>query len=381
MPVTQISDVVVPAEFTAYQVENSFVSTALFQSGVAVRNGEMAAQLGAGAEQFTVPFWADAGEQEADITSDDPTVQSVPLKITAAKQVVRKSFLHQSWSEMSLASELSGSDALARVQSRVQAYWDRQWERRLIATLQGVLFSNVINNAGDMVHDISGAIGAASAFSAEAVIDTAATLGDRLEDCKAIAMHSAIYTEALKNDLIEFIPQSQGLPIKTFRGLAVTRFVRRLAGYRSLTRSVTHIGGISLLIIDPIVTAVTGDMHKANDVRRSLQTIVDFAAECNCAVLGITHFAKSIAGKNSAERIIGSQAFAALARMVLVAAKEEESDRRVFTRAKSNNSVDTGGYSYSIEALTLNQGIVATRVVWGEALEGSSRSILATQKA
>jgi putative DNA primase/helicase len=63
--------------------------------------------------------------------------------------------------------------------------------------------------------------------------------------------------------------------------------------------------------------------------------------------------------------------------MVLVAAKEEESDRRVFTRAKSNNSIDTGGFSYTIEALTLNRGIVATRVVWGEALEGSSRSILA----
>jgi putative DNA primase/helicase len=144
-----------------------------------------------------------------------------------------------------------------------------------------------------------------------------------------------------------------------------------------LRDAVSSIGGISLLIIDPIISAVTGDMHKANDVRRSLQAIVDFAAECNCAVLGITHFAKGTAGRNSAERVIGSQAFAALARMVLVAAKEEESDRRVFTRAKSNNSVDTGGYSYSIEALTLNQGIVATRVVWGEALEGSSRSILA----
>jgi hypothetical protein len=107
-----------------------------------------------------------------------------------------------------------------------------------------------------------------------------------------------------------------------------------------------------------------------------LQAIVDFAAEMNCAVFGITHFAKGTAGKNSAERVIGSQAFAALARMVLVAAKEEESDRRVFTRAKSNNSVDTGGFSYSIEALTLQQGIIATRVVWGEALEGSSRSIL-----
>jgi hypothetical protein len=145
----------------------------------------------------------------------------------------------------------------------------------------------------------------------------------------------------------------------------------------SLREAVKSIGGIKLLIIDPIVTAVSGDMHKANDVRRSLQTIVDFAAEMNCAVLGITHFAKGTAGKNSAERVIGSQAFAALARMVLVAAKEEESDRRVFTRAKSNNSVDTGGFSYTIEALSLHRGIIATRVVWGEALEGSSRSILA----
>lgn len=145
----------------------------------------------------------------------------------------------------------------------------------------------------------------------------------------------------------------------------------------ALRDAVSSIGGVSLLIIDPIVTAVTGDMHKANDVRRSLQAIVDFAAEMNCAVLGITHFAKGTAGRNSAERVIGSQAFAALARMVLVAAKEEESSRRVFTRAKSNISVDTGGFSYAIEALNLHDGIVATRVVWGEPLEGSSRAILA----
>jgi putative DNA primase/helicase len=143
-----------------------------------------------------------------------------------------------------------------------------------------------------------------------------------------------------------------------------------------LRDAILQIGGISLLIVDPIVTAVTGDMHKANDVRRSLQAIVDFASEMNCAVLGITHFAKGTAGKNSAERVIGSQAFAALARMVLVTAKEEDSQNRVFTRAKSNNGIDTGGFSYTIEALTLAGGIVTTRALWGESLEGSSRSIL-----
>jgi hypothetical protein len=55
---------------------------------------------------------------------------------------------------MSLANELSGSSALERIQSRVLAYWDRQWEKRLIATLMAVLYSNVANNGGDMCPDI-----------------------------------------------------------------------------------------------------------------------------------------------------------------------------------------------------------------------------------
>jgi hypothetical protein len=221
MAQTQLADVIVPELFTQYQIERSMVNTALFQSGVLVRNGEMQSQLSAGAESFTVPFWNDLSDTEADITSDNPAVFATPLKVTANKQIVRKSFLHQSWSEMSLASELSGDSALELIQSRVGAYWDRQWEKRLIASLRGVLLSNVANNASDMVNDISGASGAAADFSAEAVIDTAATLGDRLDDVRAIAMHSDIYTEALKNNIIEFIPQSQGLPIKTFRGLGI----------------------------------------------------------------------------------------------------------------------------------------------------------------
>lgn len=130
---TQIADIIVPAEFTAYIVENSLVSSALFQSGVAVPNGIMSAQLQAGAEFFTVPFWKDLPDTEANLSSDDPTVNSTPLKVSALQQIVRKSFVNQSWAQMDLASELSGSDALARIQNRVLAYWERQWEKRLIA--------------------------------------------------------------------------------------------------------------------------------------------------------------------------------------------------------------------------------------------------------
>ena len=219
---TQLVDVVVPAEFTAYQVQNSMISTAFYQSGVLVPNAVIQTMLAAGGDSFTIPFWLDLPQAEADIVNDDPNSLSVPQKMSANKQIVRKSYLHESWSSMNFAAELAGSSPLAALQSRILTYWNRQYEKRLFATLNGIVAANKANNAGDMVMDITANAGNAANFSAEAVIDAAATLGDKLEDVKAIAMHSYIYTQALKNDLIEFIPQSKGGYITTFRGLAVT---------------------------------------------------------------------------------------------------------------------------------------------------------------
>lgn len=143
-----------------------------------------------------------------------------------------------------------------------------------------------------------------------------------------------------------------------------------------LHKEVGRIGGVSLLIIDPIVSAVAGDMNKANDVRRSLQAVVDFADAHQCAVLGITHFGKGGAGKKPQDRVIGSQAFGALARMVLVAGKEEGGTRRVLCRAKSNIAPDDGGVSYSLDLTEIDGGIQATRVIWEGIIEGTAREIL-----
>lgn len=143
-----------------------------------------------------------------------------------------------------------------------------------------------------------------------------------------------------------------------------------------LHRAVDAIGGVSLLLIDPIVSAVAGDMHRANDVRRSLQAIVNFAEAHQCAVIGITHFAKGGAGKAPQDRVIGSQAFGALARMVLVAAKEEDGTKRILARAKSNIAPDDGGIAYSLGMMVLEDGIEATHAVWDGVIEGTAREIL-----
>lgn len=142
-----------------------------------------------------------------------------------------------------------------------------------------------------------------------------------------------------------------------------------------LAERLADMGGASMLIVDPIVSAVSGDAHRVNDVRRDLQALVDMAAGYRCAVLGISHFAKGTKGSSPAERVIGSQAFVALARVVLVAGKDESAERRILARAKSNIAPDDGGVSYTLELAQID-GFEASRVVWGEMIEGTAREIL-----
>ena len=60
-----------------------------------------------------------------------------------------------------------------------------------------------------------------------------------------------------------------------------------------LLAAVDSIGGCSLLVVDPVVSAVAGDSHKNGEVCRALQPLVDLAAATGAAVLGISHFSKA----------------------------------------------------------------------------------------
>ena len=155
-----------------------------------------------------------------------------------------------------------------------------------------------------------------------------------------------------------------------------------------LRHKLTEIGGVRLLIVDPIVSAVTGDSHKNAEVRRGLQPLCELAGAMRCALLGITHFSKGTGGRDPVERLTGSLAFGALARVVLVAAKHQEEGEdgrtvRLFCRAKSNIGPDDGGFEYDLQQAELkaHPGIFASSVLWGDAVEGAARELLATADA
>ena len=144
-----------------------------------------------------------------------------------------------------------------------------------------------------------------------------------------------------------------------------------------LAARMAELGDVGLIVVDPIVSAVAGDSHKNGEVRRALEPLVRLGQDFGCAVLGISHFSKGTSGKDPTERVTGSIAFGALARVVLGTVKpQQEGEPRLLVRTKANIGPDSGGFAYDLRQVEVKPGLFASRVEWGEAVEGSARDLI-----
>jgi hypothetical protein len=175
-----------------------------------------------------LPFWNDLdGSVEVNYSDDNPTNSATPQKIVQGEQIARKAFVNQGWQAADLASELAmGGTAMDAIRAKVDRYFSRQWQRRLVASANGILADNVANDSGDMTVDVAAeAVASQTAdtkFNRDVFTEAVYTMGDAATSLSAIAVHSAIMAQMVKNDDIVYIPDSQGrLTIPTYMGLHV----------------------------------------------------------------------------------------------------------------------------------------------------------------
>jgi hypothetical protein len=165
----------------------------------------------------------------------------------------------------------------------------------------------------------------------------------------------------------------------------------------ALEKQINEAGGASLVIIDPIVTAVSGDTHKNAETRRGLQPLVDLAVSTKAAILGITHLSKGSKGASPLERVTGSLAFGAVSRVVFLTIKKnmtadtvgiyqssnskdnDQSSVSAFVRVKSNIGPTGDGFEYQIQNKLLadHSNIEASYVEWGKSIRGDAQTIIA----
>ncbi len=146
----------------------------------------------------------------------------------------------------------------------------------------------------------------------------------------------------------------------------------------SLLKDCRSLPSLKVIMIDPIVSASTGDSHKNAETRRGLQPIIDFAEESGAAVIGVTHFTKGTQGRDPIERITGSLAFGALPRIIWAVGKSEDDEAPCkMVRAKNNIGVSGGGFEYLRQQVPIEAtGDTAQRILWGARLTGSAQDLL-----
>lgn len=181
---TELTDIFVPEVFASYQNLDAVEKTAFAESGVAVSSPVLNQRANSGGLLTTMPFWNDLDASiEPNYSNTVYTDIATPQKINSTEMTARIAYLNEGFSSSDLNKELAGSDPMQRIASRVDAYWNRQFQRRILAIGIGLYNDNVAANGGDMVVDVSsqtpGTITDANRFSAAGLIDTAFTLGDR----------------------------------------------------------------------------------------------------------------------------------------------------------------------------------------------------------
>lgn len=243
-PLTQVTDIIVPEIFTSYVQQQTEQKARLVQAGVLTRNALVDNLLGGGGLTFNVPSFRDLDDDADNVSTDAvddgiawtqlsgtsvganyPTLtNSIPAKIQTSTEIAVRLSRNKSWSSADLASALAGKDPLDSIMNLVSFYWTRRLQAAFIASWNGVIKDNVAADSSDYQADVSGAsfIDGVTNFSAEAFLDAMVTMGDSQESLAVVMVHSVVYNRMQKNNLIDFIPDSEGrVVIPTFLGREV----------------------------------------------------------------------------------------------------------------------------------------------------------------
>lgn len=239
-PTTRVSDVVVPEIFTVYTQNYTAEKSRLIQSGLLNSSALLDEKLAGGGLTFHMPAFKDL-DNDAERTSTDTSVPFAdadaslpsgvvrppdPKKIGTLTEIAVRMNRNQSWSTSDLAAALAGADPMQAIGNRVGAYWVRRLQVAFIAAWKGVIADNTANDSGDYTFDASGSsfVDGVTNFSAAAFLDATLTMGDSMDDLRAIMVHSVVYNRMQKNNLIDFIPDAvnpNAAKVPTFLGREV----------------------------------------------------------------------------------------------------------------------------------------------------------------
>lgn len=231
MAITTIGDIVTGQTpvLLSYMTQDPVEKTAFFESGILTPTPYAAAIANGPSNLANIPFWkAIDSSIEPNYSNDVYQDIATPRAINTGEMMARVAYLNEGFGQADLTVELTSQNPLQSIAARMDNFWMRQAQRRLIATSLGIYNDNVAatdayHTQNDMVVDVS----ATSGFDGIAFIDATGTMGDALDGPNGqilgvIAMHSYVRDQMRKQQLIDFIRDADNnTMIQTYQGYRI----------------------------------------------------------------------------------------------------------------------------------------------------------------
>ncbi len=216
MAVTKITDIITPEIYLGYRAEQFPELNAFIKSGIyTAPPPDVVSQLNAGGDTIKSPYWDYIPRGAPQIPSDDDASDITPKKVSADKMSMRKHYWVEAWSSMDLTGIMATGnrkDPEGHLLKSLANYWVGAEQTMLIASCIGLFADNAANDSSDMTYSVYSDIAspvAANKFSRSAFDRACNTLGDRMGDVVAIAMHSSVYLSLHDNEDIDFVHDSK----------------------------------------------------------------------------------------------------------------------------------------------------------------------------
>lgn len=218
MPAFSFDDAIVREIRDRTAQEAPLYKSALWSSGAITNDTSLAAKVTANdGRLFTSNFYRDLPDPDDGAngpTYPDDSADLVPTgTIGKSEYQVLKNGPVMSFDMMSIMRRFDFmQDPIGVISGMINQFWARYLDMTAVAQITGLIADSVANHGGDVLVNIGNATQAPDATNTiqnDTIIEAEATAGDAA-DFSTLVMHSRVYNNLRIQNLIDFIPSSDG---------------------------------------------------------------------------------------------------------------------------------------------------------------------------
>ena len=187
--------------FTGMMQEADYWKTPIIASGIVQQDSSIMDLIGEKGNVATIPIYKplDANESGMEPLNNDGLTDNTPTEISGDKQTCMLIQRMKAFKAKDFTKELTGANPMTLIRNKIAGYYAQVWEIELMNIAAAVLGVSALSNHVLDLASKDKQIEAGTIYDVEQ-----AALGDMADGLGLIVMHSMIYKQYKKLDMVDF---------------------------------------------------------------------------------------------------------------------------------------------------------------------------------